>query len=317
MWDKDIARNALALVSLCACCTVFTCALLVYSIRRSPERIRRKLFARQLTTLAVYDIILALMSLYWVLCNGGFILYSHRIGTIVSRIAQGVWGFSECGSMLLELHIALGMAFSWARCERGLQTLEKSLGYWVTLLCIGLTVLVVTLEPTNYYRKGNKSVTCGPPEYIKIVLLSLALVGCFAAYCSAMFRLKTRGTYAASREVERRFYLYPANFWLTYSWHIAGIVHPSLYGTYVGVFANAGLAANGFVNAVTYYFQSRLAKRSKLRSCTMPVEANPRLANIASFHAIFDYSVTYHDTFIPESTDDLFLSASTGGGASL
>lgn len=275
MWSKETASIGVLLVGNAAVFSTVCCFYVICMILRLPKRLRAKLFARQLIYMAVFDIALAALSMYWVLRGGIFVHQSHS--TPALHFAQGIWSFFEYASILVELHIALGIACSWARWEDGLWALDGS-------LCV-TPVLALVCAIASVFDPHAKA------EYVGIALIILTFASSGLAYGIALCAMR-RSTHAAIRSIQRRLWFYPINFWLSFGFKFACDLNTDLFGTIVGVLAAFFLALNGFLNGATYFFHSRLHHGASRGVATQCVESGEvRLANIVSFHAIFPHDI--------------------------
>jgi len=310
-WSPDLATMALVFVAPCTLLTLLSCLYILARLLSGHPSMRRKLLARQLTWLAAADIVVACCSVYGVLSSGGYILFDNETGQIVARIMQAIWGFSEFNSILLELHLSLGVAFSWRRSLWSLQVLDWTL-VLVPLFSTVSTILLVFLEPLHYYRDGQRSVVVGTTMVVELVLLTLTFISCFFAYASALWAT-SRGNFAGERGVQTRLWMYPANFIISYTCQYATGVNGTLRGTWVGVFAKVGLAMSGFLNSSTYFLHHRWSKSSLFqRGHVVDASKSPRVADIASFHAIFDtHLVSVVELHTPSGTVSFKRSSSS------
>eukprot|EP00450_Noctiluca_scintillans_P007094 CAMPEP_0194485860 /NCGR_PEP_ID=MMETSP0253-20130528/6716_1 /TAXON_ID=2966 /ORGANISM="Noctiluca scintillans" /LENGTH=287 /DNA_ID=CAMNT_0039325881 /DNA_START=90 /DNA_END=953 /DNA_ORIENTATION=- len=273
------------------------------SIASATPVMKRKLLARQLMWLAAADIVVACCSMYWVLSNGGYILFAEDTGQTITKIMQAIWGFSEFSSILMELHLALGVAFSWQRSLSSLRVLDRTLAL-VPLTATVCTILLVLFEPLHYYRHGQQSVVRARTMVVELVLLTLTFLSCFFAYASAVCAA-SRGTFAGGQGVQTRLWMYPANFVISYTLQYATAVNGELFSNWVGCFAYVCLAISGFLNAFTYFVNHRWVtgnfwvSRGSAASCSQ----NARLADIVSFHALFTDTLSVIELQTPTASE--------------
>mmetsp|Transcript_36889 Transcript_36889/g.98261 ORF Transcript_36889/g.98261 Transcript_36889/m.98261 type:complete len:339 (-) Transcript_36889:422-1438(-) len=286
VWSKQEDAVALICVSAATVSTLVSCCAELFVLHQLPMRMWRKLFTKQLVLLAVSDIVMALTSFYWMLCDTSFVLYTPEIGTHVNRMVQVVCDWSGFTSVIMEAHISLGLAFSWSRFELGLRFLDYTVCFMPFLGVVGC-VLTVTFYPYEYIRSGNSgSVINSRPDPAEAVCGMLVFLACLVAIAYA--RWFTRGsTPAAMQGVQNRLWMYPASFLISFGCRFAVDLSPQLVETFLGIPYRTGIAANGLMNALIYFHQSRLSKRrcrNVIPSAHSDVE---RLANVHSFHAIF------------------------------
>jgi len=281
MWNRETSKIALLFVGNGLVFSTVSCAYVIIMILKLPKRLRNKLFARQLVYMGAFDIVLAGFSLYYVLLEGHFIPNDGETSETTMHIVQLIGSFSEYASILLELHIALGMAFSWARWESGLWVLDASMCVIPPLALASACVSVVTNPMTPDH---HRPVFRYPTEVVGVVLISLVFMGCGFAYACALCAM-SQSTLAAMRTVQRRFFLYPVNFVTSFGFKFVCDIDTDLFGTFFGVLAAVGLAWNGFINASTYFLQSRMSNGAT--TGLVVNSESQRLANIASFHAVF------------------------------
>jgi len=303
MWTPAMARRTLLWVS-CACLlTVSSCIHIMMSIASATPAMKRKLLARQLMWLAAADIVVACCSMYWVLSSGGYILFEKETGQTITKIMQAIWGFSEFSSILMELHLALGVAFSWQRSLSSLRVLDRTLAL-VPITATVCTILLVLFEPLHYCRVGLKSVVRARTMVVELVLLTLTFTSCFFAYASAVYAA-SRGTFAGGQGVQTRLWMYPANFVISYTLQYATAVNGELFSNWVGCCAYVCLAISGFLNAFTYFVNHRWVAGNVWvpRVSEACRSENARLADIVSFHALFADTLSVIELQTPTASE--------------
>uniref|UniRef100_A0A7S1B0Y8 Uncharacterized protein n=1 Tax=Noctiluca scintillans TaxID=2966 RepID=A0A7S1B0Y8_NOCSC len=282
MWNHGTSKIALLIVGNGLLFSTVSCAYVIIMILKLPKRLRNKLFARQLVYMGAFDIVLAGFSFYWVLLEGHFFIPNEdETSNTTMHVVQVIGCFSEYASILLELHIALGMAFSWARWESGLRVLDGSMCVIPALALASACVSAVTNPMTP---SDTRPVFGRPTQLVGVVLICLVFMGCGFAYACALSAMR-QSTFAAMRTVQRRFFLYPLNFVMSFGFKFVCDIDTELFGTFFGVLAAIGLAWNGFLNASTYFLQSRMSNGAT--TGLVVSNESQRLANIASFHAVF------------------------------
>jgi len=188
------------------------------------------------------------------------------------------------------LHISLGLACSWARFERGLHLLDATVCFMPFLGAVG-SVLSALLYPYAYIRDGESSLVIeNKADPVEVVLGILAFLSCLLAIACAL-RSTRQSTHAAMQGVQNRLWMYPATFLISFGCRFAIDIKPELTSTFVEILYHTGVAANGLMNALTYFHQSRLSKRRCLNVQPQTEQDIERIANIHSFHAIFDHDM--------------------------
>jgi len=253
--------------------------------------------------LAAADIVVACCSMYWVLSSGGYILFEKETGQTITKIMQAIWGFSEFSSILMELHLALGVAFSWQRSLSSLRVLDRTLAL-VPITATVCTILLVLFEPLHYCRVGLKSVVRARTMVVELVLLTLTFTSCFFAYASAVYAA-SRGTFAGGQGVQTRLWMYPANFVISYTLQYATAVNGELFSNWVGCCAYVCLAISGFLNAFTYFVNHRWVAGNVWvpRVSEACRSENARLADIVSFHALFADTLSVIELQTPTASE--------------
>lgn len=304
MWSEQENAVALICVSAATFSTLLSCSAEVFVLHQLPPRMWRKLFTKQLVLLAVSDIVMALTSFYWMLCDTSFVLYTPEMGTRVTRVVQVFCDWSGFTSVIMEAHISLGLAFSWSRFEFGLRLLDHTVCFMPLLGVVGC-VLTLIFHPYDYRRIGNSSeVVDSRPDPVEAVCVMLVFLACLVAIASALW-FSRGSTPAAVHGVQNRLWMYPASFLLSFGCRFAVDLRPDLVDDLFEIPYRTGIAANGLLNALIYFHQSRLSKR-RCRNVIPSAHSDlQRLANVHSFHAIF------HDDLVSLHTEGTYTGASS------
>mmetsp|Transcript_15258 Transcript_15258/g.41802 ORF Transcript_15258/g.41802 Transcript_15258/m.41802 type:complete len:315 (-) Transcript_15258:132-1076(-) len=289
MWSDTEGTIAVSLVVFATVGTLLSCSVELLVLHQLPGRLWRKLFTRQLVLLAISDIVMAMTSFYWVTSNAHIFVYNPAVGTLITRMVQVLCQWSGFTSVLLELHISLGLACSWARFECGLHLLDATVCFMPFLGAVG-SALSSLLYPFTYIRDGESSLVMGKADPVEAVLGILAFLSCLLAIACAL-RSTRQSTPAAMQGVQNRLWMYPATFLISFGCRFAVDIKPELISTFVGVVYPSGVAANGLMNALIYFHQSRLSKKLCLNVQPQTDQDSERLGNIHSFHAIFDHNM--------------------------
>ena len=290
MWSEAECTIAIILVVCATVGTLLSCSAELFVLHRLPRRLWRKLFTRQLVLLAISDIVMAMTSVYWVASDAHIFVFKPSVGTLITRLVQVPCLCSGFTSVVLELHISLGLACSWARFERGLHLLDATVCFMPFLGAVG-SVLSALLYPYAYIRDGESSLVIeNKADPVEVVLGILAFLSCLLAIACAL-RSTRQSTHAAMQGVQNRLWMYPATFLISFGCRFAIDIKPELTSTFVEILYHTGVAANGLMNALTYFHQSRLSKRRCLNVQPQTDQDIERIANIHSFHAIFDHDM--------------------------
>jgi len=289
MWSEAECTIAIILVVCATVGTLLFCSAELFVLHQLPRRLWRKLFTRQLVLLAISDIVVAMTSFYWVASDAHIFVFKPAVGTLITRLVQVPNLCSGFTSVLLELHISLGLACSWARFERGLHLLDATVCFMPFLGAVG-SVLSALLYPFAYIRDGESSLIEDKADPVEVVVGILAFLSCLLAIACAL-RSTRQSTPAAMQGVQNRLWMYPAAFLISFGCRFAIDIKPKLISTFVGVVYPSAAAGRGLMNSLIYFHQSRLSKRRCLNVQPQTEQDIERIANIHSFHAIFDHDM--------------------------
>jgi len=261
------------------------CAYLLLRLHALPAHTRRRLFPRQLWHLALADAILAVgsgltdITLFWLKTD------NQDISWAMCNASLRLGHFGRLASVLVEVEISVGFALTFMRRTRGLSLLKTSLPF-IWPIGLLLTAVSVLQHPDAYGRHRHECRVWAPWGSIGSVIVSTALAVGVACYASAACSAIT-SPLSVQAAVWRRASIYPMNFFVTTCPALACGLGP-------GVGANLGLLVialtmmhlNGFLNMLTYAWQSRYAQILVVGGA---VEAKD--SSICSFHVAVEEPV--------------------------
>lgn len=251
-----IDRIVVSIITLIDCLSLGSCVWLVCRLRRLPEAQRRRLFPRQVLVLAASDVCAVLPWSY--LFRFGTDEYDDAIHHPLFTALNVGRCWSYHATLLAELHIVLGFAaqmFAWPRANHCL-----SFCLWLPWLLAGiLTGFDLWLSwPMLDWGPPANSVAC--------LCFLIALATFVAVLCRAR-----ASNIAVARRSWRRAASYVANFLITFAPMVCiTFKAPPDSAETLKLLVWAPFHLNGFLNALTYFAQSRYSRSKE------PTHEDPR-----------------------------------------
>lgn len=299
------------------------CGWLVHRLRLQGSWLRRRLFPRQLMSLACADFGLHIGALLAVLL--GFAGLDFSTGGC--RLYFFWFRSFRFISLLQEMHIAAAFLYQACRwstimhcCKAGVPLI------WILGFCLGAIDYVAA--PVEYNEELE---ICEMPEvdagvnldYLTFCVWFLSLAVSCASYVSLALRSCSRSPSSVQRSALRRVGVYQLNFTLTNCLPLVALFNTALWTDVCYMTVAVGLQfCSGFFNALTYAMTAQFA--SVLRKD----QADTRLARGRQGRGLGEYPVEVGGgvdiiEFMPDCEDDAFSplagsvdsvsSGSTGG----
>mmetsp|Transcript_43122 Transcript_43122/g.97158 ORF Transcript_43122/g.97158 Transcript_43122/m.97158 type:complete len:376 (+) Transcript_43122:44-1171(+) len=276
----------LHVVYACGLLSIGASAWLVMELHSLDARVRRRLFARQLSLLASIDLALTSSLLLWCLVDQGVVVLP---GEWQARMcwATAVPYFScRWMSLLMGTHIAAGLAAAWFRWIRVIRFMGWSLPM-VLVTGAGLGFGQLWEVPLAAGKTG----TCHWSSNSVGEVATMGLLACFAVaiVCHAVAVARACASPGRLRwELVRVLSLYALCFWASYGPVL--IFHDNQTLAYD--LALGAEACNGLWNTGTYFVQKRTSwKRARRRLTRHSVVAGGGVVSpgdVVSFHVLFD-----------------------------
>lgn len=249
--------------------SVLSCAWLFYTLRRRlAHGVRRRLFPRQLQSLAVAGFffnIFLLPVLYidlWTIPADGKQPEYYSNGC---QYAYSILRTARFLSVLQQLHIALTFLAQAMRWVWALPLLNRAIpGVWLGGFALG--VLDYTLSAWSFDIELNTCVEHNDKaDLVSVCSISLcAAISILSFACTLQrYASSASGPISVRRKNYKRAAVYPAITVISYSGVIGGYMDTQLFSTPAWYWPVASIlqASNGILNTLTFYSQSRYASR--------------------------------------------------------
>mmetsp|Transcript_97462 Transcript_97462/g.260118 ORF Transcript_97462/g.260118 Transcript_97462/m.260118 type:complete len:346 (+) Transcript_97462:23-1060(+) len=259
------------------------CVWMIMTIRKKPQEIRRRLFPRQLTSLAAADTGLQIAGLSFV----WFQMPGDRDPDQLCFVWELWLHVFRYVSVLQQLHIAVILVCQAQRYTTVLNVLGASVFMLVWPFGIILGVADLFLTPW-WYERGN---TCRPegPGYMSVSVMLLVAASSVVAYISASIRAFRHSPGSVARQVFRRAAMYPVIFLVSYGLVTVGYLNPRLVGnTWFWNVANLLEFANGLLNVLLYGSQNKYVSVDGETGCSTISGRTSRRQLWGSFQTMFD-----------------------------
>mmetsp|Transcript_135719 Transcript_135719/g.307069 ORF Transcript_135719/g.307069 Transcript_135719/m.307069 type:complete len:356 (-) Transcript_135719:53-1120(-) len=271
-------------VSILACS-----GYLVHFLSLDPK-LRRRLFPRQLASLALADLLASLVVLLYI-----FLKFPEYYDVVPDpdkycEFVYDLYRWFRIVSVLQEVHISFVFLGQCLRAERFLVAMR--FGIWVLWTVGSLVAFVEAFFFRWSADKVHKSCKPSGVEYVDIVVLIGACATCLFTNFVVFAKSSGRAPGSVQRSVMRRAMLYPLNFLASYILIIICYCSPALAGSGPLFFGACVLEyLSGFFNCITYFANSRYA-RLRIPTTLLQAEAGlggePGMRNILSFHLMFE-----------------------------
>lgn len=245
-----------------------TCFFLSCRLCRKPRAFRRRLFIMEVQNLFVADMI---FSIVWPLSvvlffapyqQSRFIFHDETAFMAVCMGLRISLHTSSIASMLFGMHISVVLACQFFRWRRTFPHLKSTVVLMWPLSCL-LGVMQV-LWTNDVLQSNMKTGECVADTTYPI--FSFVILLTFSVSLASYMLAATRATRNAPLSVKARLWskatVYPLNFLVTSACLTASVVSPSLWKVVSFRIAIAlTMSLNGVTNSVTYFLQSRHARR--------------------------------------------------------
>lgn len=251
--------------------SILMCLSLLKIIRSLNASSKKKLFVRQVRHLLMADTLLHLMLpclviLYWPPYGMSLVIFPRQTGS--AMMCQGlVWMqyVGDFASLLLEMHISVALTCQFFKLRQTLPLLETSFPF-IWFAAVGLSLVQVFFESRhlhpdkNGYCVSDTTMPLVSPLFLLTDIISLSSY-VFAAVASR------NAPHTVQAKKWRMAMMYPCNALLTTGCYAVGAIWQDAwkYETY-RTLAFLTLSLNGFMNAMTYFHQSRYASSLRFRA---------------------------------------------------
>jgi len=252
-------------------CSLVSCLWLVYTLRRKSNTIRGRLFPRQMKSLAIANIVFAVILL--ILASSNITVYLGSDLNATFRF-ECHWAFicfipARLVCLLHEMHIAVSFQAQAFRKTLLVHILSWNLS-WLWVTGIGLGAISSWLNPWHFSLRAG---TCMPKSWrgnadiMSVVMVIACGFVCVVSYCSVVIRACTERSAVTPAVVNSRNYrraaMYPLSYLLTYGPILISYCEYDLFNSYpwFSLFARTMEAYSGFANTIVYFLQSRYASR--------------------------------------------------------
>lgn len=258
-------------------CSLGGCCWLVWRLRQHFPNVRRRLFPRQLHSLAFADLFfhttaLVILTIDWF----PFANLSLAVADTVCHTTYIVFRAARFTCLLHETHIAISFVAQTFRWMSALRILNFHL---VWLWVLG-ALLATYAEWTNPWTYDANNGNCKPArwkwvasEVSVFVLFACTLISVAAYVCVVIRSCWRLPPQAVKVRNFRRAASYLLNVVLTYGLVSIAYCRMDLFRN-VGFFAVASVMElyNGFFNSMTYALQSRYAAAQLMSACNSDVD---------------------------------------------
>mmetsp|Transcript_62797 Transcript_62797/g.144623 ORF Transcript_62797/g.144623 Transcript_62797/m.144623 type:complete len:396 (+) Transcript_62797:78-1265(+) len=268
----SVVANSL---SLCAC------IWLDRKIGSMPEAVRQRLFPRQMRNLARADMLISATLLVFSVVNNPAIHLDQTAGLVLCWIFGPTMYFGRVLSACCEVQIALGIAIVWYR-RLDLVPMMIRTSWVMPVASAALTVVAYYFYPYTGYTKQRCYMAKVHSDIITAAWMSLANGLTVVLYCATLVKAFNAPS-SARNGVLLTTMLYPINFIWT-SFPLLLVEFDLRLGN--TDFFDVALVAeglNGLLNVLTYFVQSRYARRLAAGRSMPAGNQKP-----VSFHVVFD-----------------------------
>lgn len=277
---------------LILCCNILSigaCAWLIYKLRRLAQPLRKRLFARQLISLAVADLLfhivdtVATYEIFGPLPSGAW--FETDVCMVIFTIFTSVRLVSLLQEMIMALSFLL-LAFRWKRTWRQLIIGHLLWGSWVVGIVVGIPAQLLFTK--WIWNKENEHCEPLQKDWTSLAAIALSGVLCLGAYVAVMLHsVSLHAPGSVQRIYYRRASFYPLNFMITYLPVLILYMNPSLMHGHDWRWSIAATleSLNGAFNVATYAWQSHYA--NTIATCSARASVRPKNGRTQSWNVGF------------------------------
>jgi len=187
--------------------------------------------------------------------------------TVMCHVMRAVEVSTSVASLLLEVHISLALTCQFFKWRKALPMLWRSVPFvWpVAFILGGLQVFVQRHKLQVDMKTGVCVSDTNSPIYAPVILLTYVI--CLSSNILAAMAAGRNAPHSVQRKTWRMAMCYPLNFAITSGCLAATSLFPSLWTNIIfRTWTGSTVSLNGFVNSLTYFYQSRFASSRRFRT---------------------------------------------------
>mmetsp|Transcript_63047 Transcript_63047/g.168960 ORF Transcript_63047/g.168960 Transcript_63047/m.168960 type:complete len:394 (-) Transcript_63047:237-1418(-) len=279
--NRPSAMTAIAASLVANSLSLGACIWLDRKIGSMPEAVRQRLFPRQMRNLARADMLISGTLLIFSVVNSPAVRLQPTFGLVLCWIFGPTMYFGRILSACCEVQIALGVAVVWYRRPDLVPLLSRTTWAMVPASA-AFTIIAYIVYPYRGYRDERCEMKVAPSDIVTAAWMSLATGLTIVLYAATLVKA-CNAPPAARNGVLLTTMLYPINFiWTSFPLLLVEI-HLRLGNSEFFDVALVAEGLNGLLNVLTYFVQSRYARRLAAGR-SMPAGTQKPV----SFHVLFD-----------------------------